>query len=57
MRIAKARAQLGLGKLAEAAVTMAGIPTSYTYNDAFAITSGDNTLASRVTVGERIKDA
>lgn len=61
VRIAKARAQLGLGQIAEAAVTVAGIPTSYTYNNTFAVTSGDNILwnqpfsAGRYTVGDSLE--
>lgn len=61
IRIGKARAQLGLGLIAEAAVTVAGIPTAYTYNNSFAVTSGDNLLwnqpfsAGRYTVGDSLE--
>ncbi len=60
-RIAKARTQLGLGQIAAAAVTVAGIPTSYTYNNTFAVTSGDNVLwgqpfsAGRYTVADSLE--
>lgn len=61
VRIAKARAQLGLGQIAEAAVTVAGIPTGYAYSNTFAVTSGDNILwnqpasAGRYTVGDSLE--
>lgn len=61
VRIAKARAQLSLAQYAEAAVTVAGIATSYTYNNTFAVTSGDNVLwgqpfsSARYTVGDSLE--
>ena len=61
VRIAKARAQLGLGLVSEAAVTVATIPTSYSYNNSFAVTSGDNILwnqpfsAGRYTVSDSLE--
>jgi len=60
-RIGKARAQLGLGQIAEAAVTVAGVPTAYAYTNTFAVTSGDNILwaqpfsAGRYTVGDSLE--
>jgi len=60
-RIGKARAQLGLGLIAEAAATVAGIPTTFTYNNTFATTSGDNILwsqpasATRYTVADSLE--
>jgi hypothetical protein len=46
-RIAKARAQQGNNLIAEAATTVAGIPTTFTYDVTFQITSGTNTLWSQ----------
>lgn len=43
-RVGKARAQLGINDYAGAATTVAGIPTTFTYEVTFATTSGDNTL-------------
>ncbi len=63
-RIAKARAQLGLGNAAGAAVTLAtgaAIPTTYAYEHTFATTSGDNILwaqpfsAGRYIVGDSLE--
>jgi hypothetical protein len=57
-RIGKARAQLGVNQVAEAAVTVAGIATSYTYTQTFALTTGTNTIwgqgfsAGRYVVGD-----
>lgn len=44
IRIGKGRAQLGLNQIAEAAVTVAGIPTSYAYQQTFSLTTGSNTI-------------
>jgi hypothetical protein len=60
-KIVKARAQQGLGLIAEAAVTVAGIPTSYAYNQTYLAGSGDNTLwaqpnsSGRYTVGDSLE--
>jgi starch-binding outer membrane protein, SusD/RagB family len=43
-RIGKARAQLGVNQIQEAATTVAGIPTSYAYQQTFALTTGTNTI-------------
>jgi hypothetical protein len=45
-RIGKARALVGVGKFAEAAalVTTAAVPTTYTYNFTYAVTSGNNPI-------------
>lgn len=52
-RIAKARAQLGLGDIAGAAATVNGIATSFRYQHTFAITSGDNTIWGQGISSER----
>ncbi len=62
-RIGKARALLGLGtaRAAEAATTVAGIPTSYTYDLTHSLTGGTNNLwgqnasSRRFTVGDSIE--
>ena len=60
-RIGKARAQLGLKQFAEAAVTVAGIPTSFTYTHTFSLTTGTNTIwgqgfsAARYIVGDSLE--
>ncbi len=63
-RIAKARAQIGLGDAAAAAATIASgtaIPGTYSYDHTFATTSGDNTLwaqpfsAARYIVGDSLE--
>ncbi len=60
-RIGKARAQLGLKQFAEAAVTVAGIPTSYAYTHTFSLTTGTNTIwgqgfsAARYVVGDSLE--
>lgn len=43
-RIGKGRAQLGLNQIAEAATTVAGISTSYAYQQTFSLTTGSNTI-------------
>ena len=61
LKIAKARALVGLGKLAEAATLVAGISTTYSYDHTFAQTSGSNTIwaqnpsARRYNVGDSIE--
>jgi hypothetical protein len=61
LKIAKARAQVGLGDLAGAATTVAGIATSYTYNHTYAISSGSNTIwgqaesSRRYNVGDTVE--
>lgn len=42
--LGKARTQVHLGQFAAAASTVAGIATSYRYNNTFALTSGDNQI-------------
>lgn len=63
-RIAKARAQVGLGEAAAAATTIASgapLPGSYSYDHTFAPTSGDNVLwgqpfsAARYIVGDSLE--
>ena len=63
-RIAKARAQLGLGTAAAAATTLAtgaAIATTFTYDHTFALISGDNILwaqpfsAGRYIVGDSLE--
>src|SRR5688572_19767866 len=61
LRMAKARAQLGLGQIAEAATTVNGIPTSFAYNITYSLVTGDNTLwaqpasSRRYTVGDSLE--
>ena len=47
LKIGKARAQLGINQVAEAAATVAGIPTSYRYDMTFAASSGSNQIWSQ----------
>ena len=60
-RIGKARAQLGLKQYAEAANTVAGIPTSFAYTHTFSLTTGTNTIwgqgfsAARYVVGDSLE--
>ena len=60
-RIGKARAQLGLKQFAEAANTVAGIPTSFSYTHTFSLTTGTNTIwgqgfsAARYVVGDSLE--
>lgn len=42
--IARARTQVHLGQFAAAASAVASVPTSYRYNNTFALTSGDNQI-------------
>jgi hypothetical protein len=59
-RVARARAQQGINDIAGAAVTVAGIPTSFSYDLTFAPSSGDNILWSqplsqfRYSVGDTV---
>jgi hypothetical protein len=59
--ITKARALLGLGKYADAAAAVAGIPTTYSYDATYTLTTGDNVLWSqpassrRYTVGDSLE--
>jgi len=61
LQITKARALLGLGKYAEAAAAVAGIPTSYSYDITYSVATGDITLYSqpassrRYTVGDSLE--
>ncbi len=60
VRVARARAQLGINDIAGAATTVAGIPNSFSYDLTFAPTSGDNILwaqpfsSLRYSVGDTI---
>jgi starch-binding outer membrane protein, SusD/RagB family len=65
-RVLKARAQLGLGQIAEAGATVGGtgtsaVPTSFSYDITFSLTTGDNGLWSqaasqlRYTVGDSLE--
>jgi starch-binding outer membrane protein, SusD/RagB family len=59
--ITKARALLGLGKYADAATAVAGIPTSYSYDITYALATGDNVLytqpasSRRYTIGDSLE--
>ena len=59
--ITKARALLGLAKFNDAATAVAGIPTSYSYEVTYTLTTGDNVLYSqpassrRYTVGDSLE--
>jgi hypothetical protein len=61
LRITKARALVGLGRFADAATAVAGIPTSYSYDITYSLTTGDITLYSqpassrRYTVGDSME--
>ena len=60
VKVARGRAQQGINDIAGAAVTVAGIPTSFSYDLTFAPSSGDNILWSqpvsqgRYSVGDTI---
>ncbi len=60
-KIAKARAQVGLGNYAAAATLVSGIATTYSYDATFATSSGDNILWSqpfsqrRYSVGDSLE--
>ena len=60
-RVGKARALLGLARYAEAATTVAGIPTSFSYIHTFSLTTGSNTIwgqgfsAARYVVGDSLE--
>lgn len=60
-RIARARALLGINQPAEAATTVAGIPTTYSYDHTYSLVTGDNILWSqpasqmRYTVGDSVE--
>ena len=51
--IGKGRALLGLGRYAEAAAAVAGVPTSYTYDHTFLEASGSNAIWGQATSGMR----
>jgi hypothetical protein len=61
LKITKARALIGLGKFAEAAAAVAGIPTSYAYNITYSVATGDLTLwaqprsSRRYSVGDSLE--
>jgi len=61
LKITKARALLGLGRFADAAAAVAGIPTSYSYDITYAVATGDITLwaqprsSRRYTVGDSLE--
>lgn len=54
-RVGKARALLGLGRFADAGalVTSTVVPTSFSYDQTFALTSGDNTIWAQVPSARR----
>jgi starch-binding outer membrane protein, SusD/RagB family len=60
-RVAKARAQLGVNQIDAAAATVAGIPTSFTYQSTFSLTTMTNTIwgqglsAQRYSVGDSVE--
>ena len=60
VKVARARAQLGINDIAGAATTVVGIPNSFSYDLTFATSSGNNTLwaqpfsALRYSVGDTI---
>ena len=60
-RIGKARALLGLNRLADASVVVAGIPTTFEYTHTFSLTTGSNTIwgqglsARRYVVGDSLE--
>ncbi|MGH7670882.1 MAG: hypothetical protein ACRENQ_15455 [Gemmatimonadaceae bacterium] len=53
LKIAKARAQVGLGDPAGAATTVAGVLTTYSYNHTYAISSGSNQIWSQAQSSRR----
>jgi hypothetical protein len=60
-KIGKGRALVGLNKVDQAAVAVAGIPTTYTYDVTYSLTGGTNTIwaqgasARRYTVGDSLE--
>lgn len=52
-RIGKARALLGNGRQADAAVAVQGIPTSYSYNLTFSLSTSDNVIWSQIPSARR----
>jgi len=60
-RVGKARAQVGLNQIDAAAATVAGIPTSFTYQATYSLTTQTNTIwgqgrsALRYTVGDSVQ--
>ena len=60
-RVGKARALLALGRLPEAATTVAGVPTTFAYTHTFSLTTGTNTIwgqgfsAGRYVVGDSLE--
>jgi hypothetical protein len=61
VRVGKGRALLGLGRYAEAAASVAGVPTSFAYTHTFSLTTGTNTIwgqglsAGRYVVGDSLE--
>jgi hypothetical protein len=61
LKVAKARALLGLNKIAEAGALVTSVPTSFAYNHTFALTSGTNTIwgqnpsSRRYNVGDSLE--
>lgn len=61
IRIARARALLGIDKVAEAAAQVTGISTTYSYDHTFSLTGGTNTIwaqaksSRRYTVGDSLE--
>ena len=60
-RIGKGRALVGLGRYADAATAVSGIPTAFAYQHTFALTTGTNTIwgqgfsAARYVVGDSLE--
>jgi len=60
-KVARARALLGLDRPADAALAVAGIPTTFGYNITYSLTGGTNTIwaqglsARRYTVGDSLE--
>ena len=60
-RVGKARALLGLARYAEAATTVAGIPTGFSYIHTFSLTTGSNIIwaqgfsAARYVIGDSLE--
>jgi hypothetical protein len=61
LHVAKARALLGVDRVADAAIEVAGIPAGFSYDHTFAASSGDNAIwgqprnARRYNVGSNIE--
>jgi hypothetical protein len=59
-RVARARAQLGINDIAGAATTVAAVPSTFTYDMTYALSSGDNILwaqpfsSNRYSLGDTV---